>query len=187
MPDDDFVESPTLRRAIDALREEPAVRPEWRATVLEAAAKQRFDDARPIRSETFWSLRPSVAIAAALCFMIAGAGATYMVMNTRSAANGSTIVATASAATEPRVRFALVAPSAVTVTLVGDFNGWDPRALPMRRSANGETWEVEVGLAPGRYTYAFVVDGHLARDPSAAEAAHDDFGAPSSVLLVKGS
>ncbi|HEY7394374.1 MAG TPA: hypothetical protein VH559_06000, partial [Gemmatimonadaceae bacterium] len=64
---------------------------------------------------------------------------------------------------------------------------WNPTTLPMRRSANGTTWEVEIGLPPGRYTYAFVVDGHIARDPAAAESAHDDFGAPSSVLLVKGS
>jgi hypothetical protein len=55
----------------------------------------------------------------------------------------------------------------------------------MSRSSNGQTWEVEVGLAPGRYTYAFVVDGQLARDPAAAQSAHDDFGTPSSVLLVK--
>jgi 1,4-alpha-glucan branching enzyme len=123
-----------------------------------------------------------MAIAASLAFVALGAVATYSVMSRH--VERAPVVASAGA---QQVRFSLVAPSAVRVTLVGDFNGWNPAGLPMRRSASGDTWEVEVGLAPGRYTYAFVVDGHLARDPSAAQAAHDDFGAPSSVLLVKGS
>lgn len=182
MRDDDAL-SPMLRRAISLLREEPVARREWLDSVVDAAATQRIEDVTPVREERRWSFRPSVAIAASLAFAAVGAGVTYTTMNRRTAPapTAQTVLSKAN------VRFALVAPGAATVTLVGDFNGWDPAALPMRRSANGETWEVEIGLPPGRYTYAFVVDGHLARDPSAAEAAHDDFGAPSSVLLVKGS
>ena len=184
---EDDVLSPMLRRAVSSLREAPAPRPEWIEGVVQAAATQRFDDVHhdDVRR---WSFRPSVAIAAGLAFAAVGAGATYVAMRDSSTSSARVpFVATIDPAAKATVRFALVAPGAVRVTLVGDFNGWDPGALPMRRSANGETWEVEVGLAPGRYTYAFVVDGRLARDPAAAEAAHDDFGAPSSVLLVKGS
>lgn len=187
MRDDDML-SPMLRRAVSSLREEPPTRPDWIESVVQAAAAQRFDD---VHDDTVrrWSFRPSVAIAAGLAFAAVGAGATYVAMRDRATATArvAPLVATTAPASKATVRFALVAPSAVRVTLVGDFNGWDPAALPMRRSSNGETWEVEIGLAPGRYTYAFIVDGRLARDPSAAEAAHDDFGAPSSVLLVKGS
>jgi hypothetical protein len=176
MRDDEL--PPALESAVDILRDTPEPRAEWTSSLLDAAASQPFDE----RPSTRWSFRPAMAIAASLAFVALGAGATYSVMSRRIERSP----AVATAGTE-QVRFSLVAPSAVRVTLVGDFNGWNPAGLPMRRSANGETWEVEVGLAPGRYTYAFVVDGRLARDPAAAEAAHDDFGAPSSVLLVKRS
>jgi hypothetical protein len=179
--DDDKL-PPVLRRAVDVLREEPEVRPEWMSQVVHAAATDRHEvvGARDGR----WSFRPSMAIAAGLAFAAAGAGVTYVAMGGGSSAPAESHIV-AARETAP-VRFALVAPNAVSVTLVGDFNEWNPTSLPMRRSANGQTWEVEVGLAPGRYTYAFVVDGQLARDPSAAQSAHDDFGTPSSVLLVKG-
>ncbi len=176
MRDDEL--PPSLKDAVEMLRDAPEPRAEWTSSLLDAAASQPFDARTPTR----WSFRPAMAIAASLAFVAAGAVTTYSVMSRRV----ERPPAVAAAGVE-QVRFSLVAPSAVRVTLVGDFNGWNPAGLPMRRSANGETWEVEVGLAPGRYTYAFVVDGRLARDPAAAEAAHDDFGAPNSVVLVKGS
>ena len=37
-------------------------------------------------------------------------------------------------------RFAVVAPHATAVTVIGPFNGWDPRATPMRRTSDG-VWE----------------------------------------------
>jgi serine protease AprX len=85
------------------------------------------------------------------------------------------------------VRFSFVAPSAARVSLVGDFNRWDPIALPLRRGGDGRTWEVEVRLPPGRYSYSFVVDGRLARDPAAPQDAADDYGSANSVLLLRGS
>jgi len=176
MRDDEL--PPPLKDAVDLLREAPEPRAEWTSSLLDAAASQPFES----RASKRWTFRPAIAIAASLVFVALGAGATYSVMSRR--VERPSAIAAAGA---QQVRFSLVAPSAVRVTLVGDFNGWNAAGLPMRRSANGDTWEVEVGLAPGRYTYAFVVDGHLARDPAAAEAAHDDFGAPSSVVLVKGS
>jgi len=176
MRDDEL--PPSLKDAVDVLRDVPEPSAEWTSSLLDAAASQSFEP----RAATRWSFRPAMAIAASLAFVALGAAATYSLMSRRI--ERPPVVASAGA---QHVRFSLVAPSAVHVTLVGDFNGWNPAGLPMRRSASGDTWEVEVGLAPGRYTYAFVVDGRLARDPSAAEAAHDDFGAPSSVVLVKGS
>ena len=176
MRDDEL--PPSLKDAVDVLREAPEPRAEWTSSLLDAAGAQPFEP----RVATRWSFRPAIAIAASVAFVALGAAATYSVMSRRI--ERPPVIASAGA---QQVRFSLVAPNAVRVTLVGDFNGWNAAGLPMRRSANGDTWEVEVGLAPGRYTYAFVVDGHLARDPAAAETAHDDFGAPNSVLLVKGS
>jgi len=86
-----------------------------------------------------------------------------------------------------RVQFALVAPGASAVSLVGDFNGWNAAATPLRPTEEGGVWTVEVPLDAGHYTYSFVVDGTLwMRDPAAPAAPGDDFGRPSSVILVQG-
>jgi hypothetical protein len=177
-----------LDRAIAELRRAPEMRPEWLASVVGEAARQRFDDAHHDAPRR-WSFRPSMAIAAGLLCAAVGAGATYAVTARRQLERSYTDARPelVSITARPRVRFVLVAPGAGSVSLVGDFNSWNPVALPLRRRGDGTTWEVEVPLAPGRYTYAFIVDGRLARDPSAPETAHDDFGGPSSVVLVSGT
>ncbi|WP_281783526.1 1,4-alpha-glucan branching protein GlgB [Sinimarinibacterium flocculans] len=48
------------------------------------------------------------------------------------------------------VRFAVWAPNARRVSVVGDFNGWDGRRHPMRLRVEAGVWELFVpGLAPG--------------------------------------
>ena len=95
-------------------------------------------------------------------------------------------VSTASAPGASVVTFVLVVPEARTVALAGDFNGWDPAQLPMRREGSG-LWTVDVPLQPGRYQYAFVVDGRrFVADPAAPRAVGDDFGTPTSVVTVGG-
>lgn len=174
---------PELDRLVAELRREPDVSHDWIESVVVRAARQRLDDDGAPRLPRRWSMRPSMAIAAGLVCAAAGAAMTYAVTAHRVAAPPMVAVT----APPPTVRFTLVAPGAGRVSLVGDFNGWNPGALPMRRVDNGTTWEIIVPLAPGRYTYAFVVDGQLARDPSAPETAHDDFGGPASVVLVRGT
>ena len=86
------------------------------------------------------------------------------------------------------VQFALVAPTASQVTVVGDFNGWDPAATPMKKLRAGETWTAAIAVPEGRYTYAFVIDGRTwVPDPDAPLAPGDGFGVASSVLVVEGS
>ena len=83
------------------------------------------------------------------------------------------------------VQFVLVAPDARTVALVGDFNDWQVGATPLRPTASGRMWTVELPLAPGRHRYAFVLDdGRWVADPSAPRAPGADFGSPSSVVTV---
>lgn len=54
------------------------------------------------------------------------------------------------------------------VALVGDFSAWQPIAL-FDHDRDG-VWTVTVALPPGRYEYAFVVDGRwVGQDPLAAE------------------
>jgi hypothetical protein len=82
------------------------------------------------------------------------------------------------------VAFSLEAPQATRVSLVGDFNNWDPAATPLARGSAGR-WEAIVPLTPGRYQFTFVVDGsRWVRDPSLPQALGDDFGQPTSVITV---
>ena len=62
------------------------------------------------------------------------------------------------------VRFAVWAPNARRVSVVGDFNGWDGRRLPMRARHGAGVWELFVPrLIPGaRYKYELLgPDGSL--------------------------
>jgi 1,4-alpha-glucan branching enzyme len=62
------------------------------------------------------------------------------------------------------VAFALWAPNARRVSLVGDFNAWDGRRMPLRRREASGFWELFVpGLRPGRlYKYEILgADGRL--------------------------
>lgn len=82
-------------------------------------------------------------------------------------------------------QFVFVSPHAVSVALVGDFNDWDSARTPMQ-AAQG-VWAAVVPLPPGRYRYAFLVNGSEWRaDPGAPAAIDDEFGAPSSVVTVGG-
>jgi hypothetical protein len=87
------------------------------------------------------------------------------------------------------LQFVLVAPQAATVSLVGDFNDWDAARTPMRPlRADGAVWSAVVPLPPGRYHYAFLVNGsRWLPDPAAPTASDDGFGTPSSVVTVSGT
>jgi hypothetical protein len=85
------------------------------------------------------------------------------------------------------VQFVFVDPAAASVSVVGDFNDWDPSADPLVRASAGGLWAVTLPLLPGRHRYAFVVDGRRwLPDPGAPRAAGDDFDTPSSVVTVGG-
>ena len=84
------------------------------------------------------------------------------------------------------VQFVLSQPGAGTVSLVGDFNGWDVSAAVLEQVPGSSLWSATVNLKPGRHVYAFVVDGNKwMRDPRAPEAIDEDFGRPQSVIVVQ--
>ena len=89
----------------------------------------------------------------------------------------------AEAAERIAVRFGLFQPDAHDVHLVGSFNGWNPRATPLRRDPLGD-WSVELLLPPGEYRYRFLVDGAWHDDPSAQQTAMNPFGGFDAVLNV---
>jgi len=106
----------------------------------------------------------------------------------RTAAAASTdpvLVVAADSSLSVLTHFVLVAPSASGVSLVGDFNDWRAGETPLTSRAEGGVWTVTIPLAPGRHSYAFVVDGaRWMADPAAPGAQGDDFGSPSSVVTV---
>ena len=64
------------------------------------------------------------------------------------------------------INFFCFAPKAQQVELVGDFNNWEPGALPMNRQPDG-AWTIQVALNHGHHHYQFLVDGEPTLDPRA--------------------
>ncbi len=94
---------------------------------------------------------------------------------------------TAAAIAAAPIEFTIRAPGSSQVSVVGDFNNWDPGANPLTTRAGG-VWATTIPLGPGRYNYAFVVDG-VAWRPGDADplALGEDFGTPTSVVMVPSS
>lgn len=78
-------------------------------------------------------------------------------------------------------RLSIRAPDARTVEIAGDFNRWN--AVSARRAPNG-VWYADLRLGPGRYRYAFRVNGVEWRVPDGATAVDDGFGGKSAWLSV---
>ncbi|TLN09798.1 hypothetical protein FDZ71_09735 [bacterium] len=87
-----------------------------------------------------------------------------------------------------KVVFEFDAPAgAGKVGLVGDFNDWGLKNVPISVANADGKWTFEVKLEPGRYQYAFVVDGKKwLPDPKAASIIPDGFGGKNSLLYVQG-
>lgn len=64
----------------------------------------------------------------------------------------------------PGVRFALWAPDAASVAVVGDFNGWSDRRHPMGRRADAGVWELFVPRIGAGARYYFAVRAHEGAD-----------------------
>ena len=81
------------------------------------------------------------------------------------------------------VSFFIAAPNAKWVSLVGDFNGWDPDADPMQRRIDG-WWSIQVPLPHGHHHYLFLVDGTPTLDPQATGTAQADRYPKVSMVAV---
>jgi hypothetical protein len=93
----------------------------------------------------------------------------------------------ASVPREP-VQFVLVRPDARSVAVVGDFNDWGLNDSALVATNHQGVWSVTAPVPAGVHRYAFVVNGkEWVADPSAPRSAGDDFGMPSSALVVEDS
>jgi hypothetical protein len=151
--------------------------PDPRALREVHAALRQARPARLVETRRVLILSPIRALAWALLLVLATS--TVWVFAWQSEANRNP----APVAGRTPVQFVFVAEQAQRISLVGDFNDWDPTATRMTRGAGG-VWYVVVPLQPGRIAYSFVVDDKVWHaDPEAAVTTHD-FGRPSSVVYV---
>lgn len=87
-------------------------------------------------------------------------------------------------AAENELLFVLPALNAENVSVVGSFNDWEPS--PLSDEDGDGIWTARVSVPPGRYEYAFVIDGRWwGQDPLADEYVRS-FGEYSSVRYVGG-
>jgi Carbohydrate-binding module 48 (Isoamylase N-terminal domain) len=199
MHDEELDFDPTVEQVVAVARRPVAIDPAAKRRVMMAVRAE----ARPSRRISRWAwladarpLRLSPVVGAALAAGLVGVGVLVglglesprdrAVLPPRD--QGIVVQPPGEDTVRDGVKFVLVAPQAARVSLVGDFNRWDPAATPMQRTPTGGTWSVIVPLSAGRHEYSFVVDGkQWLPDPAAPLAPVDGFGTPNSVVLVRGS
>lgn len=85
---------------------------------------------------------------------------------------------------DQRCVFRAVCIGAAQVYLAGDFNGWSPTSMPMRRIAP-DLWQVSLRLPPGEYRFRYVTDDHRwFTDFRASGVVRNGFGEWDSLLRV---
>ena len=74
-------------------------------------------------------------------------------------------------------------PNARVVAVAGSFNEWNQSQVLCGKE--GDEWICRIDLAPGKYTYKFIIDGDWILDPANLETETDERGHTNSVLVVK--
>jgi hypothetical protein len=83
------------------------------------------------------------------------------------------------------LEFRIAAGAARSVTLIGDFNGWDEKGFDLSDDDGDGIWTLQIEASPGRYKYRFLVDGETwIPDPHADAQVDDGFGGTDSVRYV---
>lgn len=79
-----------------------------------------------------------------------------------------------------KIQFSLVAGDATKVSLVGEFNDWNPGSDPMQIDESG-IWTKTKNLPPGNIEYKFWVDGKWMQDPENMRTCPNCFGTLNNV------
>ncbi len=185
-----------IERAARALSALPPVRAGAVARVLMAVRASRTRPVPLWRRASWWLEDASVSARAAGVLVAASLAIGFVLRGTvgrdeeflPSPAGGGMAAQAAgySGVQAVPVSMVLDLANATSVSVVGDFNGWDPAATPMRRIGGDGPWSATVLARPGRHTYAFLVDGvTLVADPLAPKAGNSDFGGNVSVMMVR--
>jgi hypothetical protein len=189
-PDDDV-----LSAFVTRLKAMPVSDPRARIAIL---ARVRGRRQSPWRATLAWAWQPSVPLLAAAAVVVAAVGVGYAgrvlvepapaVVSARDGGVSPEFIPASNdrseAALVPR-QFIFEARGANRVAIVGDFNGWDAAATPLKDPTHTGVWEATLLLPQGRHTYAFLVNDTLLKlDPRMPSETDPDFGRMSSVILV---
>jgi 1,4-alpha-glucan branching enzyme len=82
------------------------------------------------------------------------------------------------------VNFLCISPDAKAVSIVGDFNEWNPATHRMKKHVDG-SWQAQIEISLGHHHYAFLIDGKLTLDPRAQGTARNSQGEKVSLLSVR--
>ena len=81
------------------------------------------------------------------------------------------------------INFFYSSPEAKAVSVVGDFNKWNPTVHPMQKQADGN-WFVTIELNHGHHAYMLQVDDRIILDPRATGITRNEKGERVSLLAV---
>jgi 1,4-alpha-glucan branching enzyme len=79
--------------------------------------------------------------------------------------------------------FAIRAPEAISVQLVGDFTHWQEKPISLKKDSGG-IWRTSVPLPPGTHHYRFLVDGEWRDDPECELRVPNPFGSQDMMRKV---
>jgi hypothetical protein len=85
--------------------------------------------------------------------------------------------------TPREVEFRIYKPDAKFVSIVGDFNNWNPENDLLEKDDNG-VWALQKRLSPGLYRYKYIVDGDWTLDLYNEKTASDDTGDICSLISI---
>ena len=91
--------------------------------------------------------------------------------------------ATKKTTTESKETFAICAPEAQSVELVGSFTNWETNPISLKKSKDG-TWKAAIALASGSYEYRFKVDGQWRNDPDCPRRTTNPYGEENCIRQV---
>lgn len=84
-----------------------------------------------------------------------------------------------------KVTFSMDAKDADSVAVIGDFNGWDPKAGELNKQKNGFFKGTFDLTKDATYEFKYMVDGTFINEPEADSYKWNDFaGAENSVLAL---
>lgn len=132
---------------------------------------------REARDRARFSFGVLPKVAAALLLVALTATVTFFVARGPGADSGSNLVT---------VRLELRAPDANEVSVVGDWNNWNPEANPMTDQNGDGIWETTIKVEPTQdYMYQFLINGERwIPDPNSQIKVEDGFGGTNSVLNI---
>lgn len=82
------------------------------------------------------------------------------------------------------IEFRIYRPDASLISLVGDFNNWNPENDILARGQDG-IWRLRKKLFPGTYRYEFIVDGEWVPDIYNVRSGSDNTGAICSIIEIR--